>query len=141
MEIDVFVTRFHFLNKFPKVKTTRFIAKKHLYNLQQYICQIRHSSHIESGHPRAGPTHRSRVMTCFGKKSQERRCSWHRRGRPTTSMNTIDCAKNTSHLTIPDAEITITSNSTDISLCPTAPIFDVNPGAGKFLTPVGRRCA
>ena len=76
-------------------------------------------------------------MTCFGKKSQERRC----RSRPTTSMNTIDCAKNTSHLTIPDAEITITSNSTDISLCPTAPIFDVNPGAGKFITPVGRRCA
>ena len=43
----VIVTRFHFLNQFPKVKTTRFIAKKHLYNLQQYICQIHPSSHIE----------------------------------------------------------------------------------------------
>ena len=63
-------------------------------------------------------------------------------------MNTIDCAKRTPRLTIPDAEITITSNiARTFPSVPRHPsrqiktILDVNPGAGKFLTPVGRRCA
>ena len=52
----------------------------------------------------------------------EERCSWRRRGRPTTSMNTIDCAESTPHLTIPRRRNHhYQQYSTDISLCPTAP--------------------
>ena len=80
------VTRFHFLNQFPKVKTTRFIAKNIYKIFNNISARFTLPAILKSGQPRAGPSRQFREMTCFGAKSQERRCSW-RSQRPANNIH------------------------------------------------------
>ena len=83
---DGSVTRFHFLNQFPKVKTTRFIAKNIYKIFNNISARFTLPAILKSGQPRAGSSRQFREMTCFGAKSQERRCSW-RSQRPANNIH------------------------------------------------------